>query len=281
MELLKSVRLISNVLFFRLKWGNPGEVDRHWENYWKTIQSTGRGGQVLWDNEPERASAEDLPRFRPHILDPTLPLLDFGCGNGRQTRYLARQFGRVIGTDVSPSAVAKARQETPPELKIEYRVLNGLKPEDARAFHDEFGDVNIYMRTVLHVLQDDDKPRFAESLAVLLGERGTLYQIELSLCALDYFRTLPGNSPSGLPHHVHDVIKTGATSVGFDPIQRPRVYPDSQWEVVDHGDDVTIKTVPLYHGDEGRVPANYFILRTRRNGNGHNGNGRNGNGAHA
>jgi SAM-dependent methyltransferase len=273
MDLLKSVRLISNVLFFRLKWGDPGEVDRHWENYWRTIKTTGRGGQVLWDNEPARASAEDLPRFRPHILDPSLPLLDFGCGNGRQSRYLAQHFDRVIGTDVSPSAVAKAREETPAEMKIEYRVLNGLKPEDARAFHDELGDVNIYMRTVLHVLQDDDKPKLAECLAILLGERGTLYQIELSLCALDYFRTLPGNSPSGLPAHVHNVIKTGATSVGFDPIQRPRVYPDAKWEVVDHGDNVTINTVPLYHGDEGRVPANYFILRPRHNGNGNGAHG--------
>src|SRR5436305_2604878 len=275
MELLKSVRLISNVLFYRLKWGDPGKVDRHWENYWGSIGKTGRGGQVLWDNEPERASVEDLKRFRPLILDNTLPLLDFGCGNGRQTRYLATQFDRVIGTDVSPSAVAKAREETPAELKIEYRVLNGLKAEDAHAFHDEFGDVNIYMRTVLHVLQDEDKPKFAESLAVLLGERGTLYQIELSLCALDYFRTLPGNRPSGLPSHVHNVTKTRAAAVGFDPVQRPRVYPDSKWEVVDHGANVTINTVPLYHGDEGRVPANYFILRPRQNGNG-NGNGSHG-----
>lgn len=275
MELLKSVRLLSNVLYFRLKWGDPGEVDRHWENYWRTIQSTGREGQVLWDSDPERASAEDLPRFRPHLLDPTLPLLDFGCGNGRQTRYLIKHFGRVIGTDVSPSAVAKARQETPPELRIEYRTLNGLRPADARAFHSEFGDVNVYMRGVLHVLQDEDKPKLAETLATLLGERGTLYQIELSASALDYFRTLPGNSPSGLPRHVHNVLRTGATSVGFDPIQRPRVYPDSRWEVIDQGDGVTIKTVPLHHGDEGRVPASYFVLRTRRNGNG------NSNGAHA
>jgi len=57
MELLKSVKLLSNVLFYRLKWGDPGEVDRHWENYWRSIEKTGRDGQVLWDNEPERASA--------------------------------------------------------------------------------------------------------------------------------------------------------------------------------------------------------------------------------
>jgi SAM-dependent methyltransferase len=268
MELLKSVKLLSNVLFYRLKWGDPGQVDRHWENYWQSIDKTGRDGQVLWDNEPERASAEDLKRFKPLILDPSLPLLDFGCGNGRQTRYLVKQFDRVIGTDVSPTAIAKARAETPPEMKIEYRVLNGLQPSDAEAFHAEFGDVNIYMRTVMHVLQHDDKPKMAEILAILLGERGTLYQIELSLCALDYFRTLPGDSPSGLPQHVHNVIRTGATSVGFDPAQRPHVYPDAKWEVVAHGEDVTINTVPLGHGKEGEVPANYLVLRTRRGGRG-------------
>jgi SAM-dependent methyltransferase len=266
MELLKSVRLISNVLFYRLKWGHPGKVERHWENYWRTIEKTGRGGQVLWDNEPERASAEDLGRFKPLILDPSLPLLDFGCGNGRQTRYLVKHFDRVIGTDVSPTAVAKAKAETPPEMKIEYRVLNGLDPADAKKFHDEFGDVNIYMRTVMHVLQNEDKPRMAEVLAILLGRRGTLYQIELSLCALDYFRTLPGDSPSGLPSHVHNVIRTGATSVGFDPAMRPMVYPDDRWEVVAHGEDVTINTVPLGHGEEGNVPANYLVLRKRKAG---------------
>ncbi len=266
MELLKSVRLISNVLFYRLKWGHPGKVERHWENYWQSIEKTGRGGQVLWDNEPERASAEDLGRFKPLILDPTLPLLDFGCGNGRQTRYLVKHFDRVLATDVSPTAVAKAKAETPPEMKIEYRVLNGLDPADAKAFHDEFGDVNIYMRTVMHVLQHEDKPRMAEVLGILLGERGTLYQIELSLCALDYFRTLPGDSPSGLPSHVHNVIRTGATSVGFDPAMRAAVYPDDRWEVVAHGDDVTINTVPLGHGKEGNVPANYLVLRRRKAG---------------
>ena len=267
MELLKSVRLLSNVLFYRFKYGHPGEVDRHWENYWRHIGKTGQGGEVLWDNEPERASAEDLPRFSPH-MDTSLPLLDFGCGNGRQSRYLAKHFDRVIATDVSPSAIAKAREETPAELKIEYRVLDALKPEQARAFHDELGDVNVYMRTVMHVVQKGDRPKFVETLSTLIGRRGTLYQIELSLCALDYFRTLPGNSPSGLPSHVHNVIRTGATSVGFDPQERFTLYPETRFQVLAGGDDVTINTVTLSHGEEGRVPANYLVVRNR-NGNGH------------
>jgi hypothetical protein len=117
---------------------------------------------------------------------------------------------------------------------------------------------------VLHVIQRKDRRTFSESLAILLGQKGTLYQIELSLCALDYFRTLPGDSPSGLPRHVHNVIRTGATSVGFDPQDRPLVYPESRWQILSQGEDVTIKTVTLSHGAAGRVPANYLILRPLR-----------------
>ena len=263
-EALKSLRLLSNVLYFRLRRGHPGKVDRHWETYWRSVERTGQGGEVLWDSEPECASAEDLPRFRDH-MDPTLPLIDFGCGTGRQTRFLARHFRRVLGTDVSPSALFKARVETPPRRRrIEYRWLDALRPEAAEALHDEIGDANVYMRGVLHVVQRKDRTRFAESLAILLGEKGTLYQIEISLCALDYFRALPGDSPSGLPRHVHKVIRTGAMSVGFDPEDRPLVYPDSHWEVLAHGEDVTIKTIVLPYGEAGRVPANYLVLRPRR-----------------
>src|SRR5688572_30905432 len=43
--------------------------------------------------------------------DLSVPIVDLGCGNGRQSRYLARYFDQVIGADVSPSAIELARQE--------------------------------------------------------------------------------------------------------------------------------------------------------------------------
>jgi len=177
MEILKTIRLLSHVLYFRLKHGNPGEVDRHWENYWRTIEKTGSDGQVLWDSEPERASAEDLLRFQ-RYMDPSLPLLDLGCGNGRQSRFLSRHFPRVIATDVSTSALAKARAETGPEHRnIEFRQLDALQPGQAQALHDEVGDVNIYMRGVLHVTQQRDRPQFARSLATLAAMAETVVRV--------------------------------------------------------------------------------------------------------
>jgi SAM-dependent methyltransferase len=262
MGLVDSLRFFGNVLFFRLKAGSPRDYFGQWDSYWKTIHATGRGGEVLWDNEPERASVDDLRRFEAH-MDRSLPILDLGCGNGRQSRFLARKFKTVVGVDVSPAAVELARTETRAEKNIHYRVLNGAHPDEARALHAEFGDMNIYIRTVLHVVQQADRPNFIESLRILLGERGTLYSIELSVGALSYFKTLPGDSPSGLPRLVHNVIRHGVVPIGFTEDDRQRFFPESDWEVFAEGIDAVINTVPLSHGAEGKVPAYYMIARPR------------------
>src|SRR6202047_5477164 len=98
------VKFYSHLLLFRLRGGSPREYLRQWDSYWQTIQKTGAGGEVLWDNVPEEAAAQDLVRFAAH-MDPDLPLVDVGWGHGRQTRYLAGHFRRVIGLEASPAAV--------------------------------------------------------------------------------------------------------------------------------------------------------------------------------
>lgn len=262
MGFVDSLRFFSSVLFFRLKSGSPRNYFGQWDSYWKTIRNTGRGGEVLWDNVPERASAEDLRRFKSH-MDPSLPILDLGCGNGRQSRFLARHFKKVVGVDVSPAAVELAKAETHEEQNVVYRVLNAAHPDEARALHEEFGDMNIYIRTVLHVVQQADRPHVSESLRILLGEKGMLYSIELSMGALAYFKTLPGDSPSGLPRLVHNVIRHGVQPIGFTEADRRRFFPESDWKVFSEGEDAVINTVPLGHGDEGRVPAYYMVTQPR------------------
>jgi SAM-dependent methyltransferase len=264
--LADNVKFFSHLLLFRLKGGNPREYRHQWESYWRTIKRTGPGGEVLWDSAPEKASNEDLERFAAH-MDSALPLLDVGCGNGRQSRALARLFPRVIGVDVSPAAVELARQEargTPEEARLEYRVLNGANPGEAEALHAEIGDANVYMRTVFHCVQAPDRTQFVASLATLLGARGVLYQIELSKGALETFRRLPGDSPSGLPELVHNVVRNGIHPIGFSRADRERYYPEARWLTLGQGDTVTIKTVRLGHGEEAQVPANYLVLKPRQ-----------------
>jgi SAM-dependent methyltransferases related to tRNA (uracil-5-)-methyltransferase len=73
-----------------------------WENYWSTLSGT--PGEIFWDADPAHAAQQDLGLF-PRLCRPQLPLIDLGCGNGTQTRFLADHFSKVIGTEISPAAV--------------------------------------------------------------------------------------------------------------------------------------------------------------------------------
>lgn len=54
----------------------------------------------------------DLPEiFRVHVKGTTA--LDFGCGTGRSTRFLASLGFAVVGVDISPDMLAKARKIDP------------------------------------------------------------------------------------------------------------------------------------------------------------------------
>jgi ubiquinone/menaquinone biosynthesis C-methylase UbiE len=59
-------------------------------------------------------------------LAPRERVLDIGCGSGGATREAVRAVGpdgSVIGVDASSEAVAAARERTPPELGVDYRIL--------------------------------------------------------------------------------------------------------------------------------------------------------------
>ena len=225
-----------------------------WENYWNNVQQTGKEGQVFWDSVSEKAFLEDLLRFK-NYLDLSLPIIDLGCGNGRQSRFLAKHFEKVIGVDVSESAIRLAKQETVDEDNIEYRVFDAVNTEDARALHDAYGDMNIYMRGVLHMIKRRDRRQFINNLELLLGNQGILYQLELPSEAILYLRTLPEDIFSQIPKITR--------RIGFNFEERALYYPDEKWKVLDQGQNVTISTVPLVNGKEGAVPANFLILKPR------------------
>lgn len=114
--------------------------------------------------------------------------------------------------------------------------------------HAEFGDMNVYMRGVLHVIQKPDRANFVASLQSLLGQNGILYQIELTGAALPYFRALPGDSLSGLPRLLHKVVEHGIMPIGFELKDAAKLFRQNAWHIVAKGHEVTINTVPLSHG---------------------------------
>jgi SAM-dependent methyltransferase len=117
-----------------------------WEGFWR--EAPDGPGEVFWDAGPERTAAVHLALFEPHLTAPDLPLVDLGCGNGTQTRYLADRFSRVIGVDLSTAAVDLARRADP-DGRAAYRALDAADGTQAEALHADLGDANVYVRGVL------------------------------------------------------------------------------------------------------------------------------------
>ena len=63
-------------------------------------------------------------------------ILDVACGAGRFARRLASLGARVIAFDTSPVFIERARERTPGDAPIDYRVLDTANPADMRSLED-------------------------------------------------------------------------------------------------------------------------------------------------
>jgi 2-polyprenyl-3-methyl-5-hydroxy-6-metoxy-1,4-benzoquinol methylase len=57
-------------------------------------------------------------------------ILDVACGAGRFARRIASLGARVVAFDTSSEFIARARERTPADARVEYRVLDAARVED-------------------------------------------------------------------------------------------------------------------------------------------------------
>ncbi|QDY79831.1 class I SAM-dependent methyltransferase [Streptomyces qinzhouensis] len=202
-----------------------------WESFWSEVPGA-EPGEVFWDAEPALTSGLHLALYEPLVDAPGLPLVDLGCGNGTQTFCLAGRFPTVIGVDLSPAAIALANRalaarETPPDHdaggvgigvgvgddggmagSIRFGVLDATDGEAVAALHAETGDCNVYMRGVLHQTDPKDRQTLADSIAVLIGDRGRAFVVELAEAAGRQLARL-AQLPDGPPPKLKPVFRHG------------------------------------------------------------------------
>ncbi|WLW51132.1 class I SAM-dependent methyltransferase [Streptomyces sp. YU58] len=176
-----------------------------WEGFWR--EAPGDQGSVMWDAEPVLTAGVHLALFEPHLVDHRLPMIDLGCGNGTQTRFLADRFPRVVGADLSAAALDHARRSDPAG-QASYRSLDAADKGETKALHAELGDVNVYMRGVLHQADPDDRQALVDGIAALVGERGRAFLVELSEDAKQVLRDLAGGS-AGPPPKLAPIFRHG------------------------------------------------------------------------
>ncbi|MEU9896238.1 class I SAM-dependent methyltransferase [Streptomyces phaeochromogenes] len=176
-----------------------------WEGFWR--EAPGEQGAVFWDAEPAVTAGIHLGLFEPHLAAPGLPLVDLGCGNGTQTRFLADRYPRVIGADLSAAALDHARLADPAG-QASYRLFDAAEKVEAETLHAELGDANVYMRGVLHQCEPDDRQPVVDGLATLVGDRGRAFLVELAEAAGVILRGL-AQGPGGPPAKLAPVFRHG------------------------------------------------------------------------
>lgn len=227
-----------------------------WERWWSGVN--GAPGEIVWDASQSDLMT-DLEVFGPSF-DRGLPVIDLGCGNGRQTRFLARHFETVVGVDVSPSAIERAAAADNP-ANLTYRVLDASAPQQAERLHQEFGDANVYIRGVLQALPPAVRPQAVLSIAALLGENGTLFAKELPPHASDYFAELvQRHGPWPALERVTQLIPPGQITQS----ELASLFSPDRFDVIYTGPG-HIDTRNVHpNGEAINVPAICALIRPRR-----------------
>ncbi len=235
---------------------SPAAGDRQlvvWERWWTAVD--GASGEIVWD-AAEADLASDLEIFA-GAFGPALPVIDLGCGDGRQTRFLARRFEPVVGVDISSAAIERARGAGNPP-NVSYRVLDAGSPDDAARLHLELGDANVYIRGVIQALPASDRPAAVRSIAALVGDRGTLFAKELPPQAGAYFAQIVERH--GMWPELERVMRLIPPGQITEQ-ELTELFGAERFEVIATGPSRidTINVLP--DGEPIRVPAIYLLAR--------------------
>ncbi|MGW4031488.1 class I SAM-dependent methyltransferase [Streptomyces sp. NPDC004838] len=240
-----------------------------WEGFWG--EASGRPGEVFWDAEPALTAGLHLALYEPLVDAPSLTLLDLGCGNGTQTRFLADRFPKVMGVDLSAAAIelaadqekASARRGNAPSGEIRFRQLDAVDPDAVARLHEELGDCNVYMRGVLHQSDTKDRQPLADTIAALVGERGCAFVVELAETAGARLAEL-AESPAGPPAKLRPVFRHGIVPGAVADSDTADFFRTAGLTVLASGDLPLMTTEYEADGSRIELPSNWMVLSRER-----------------
>ncbi|MDI3212261.1 class I SAM-dependent methyltransferase [Arthrobacter sp. AL12] len=215
---------------------------------------------MLWDSGSQFERTQYADELLTH-LDPALPVVDIGCGNGTHTRWLAGHFPSVLGVDVSAGAVERARHESADIPNAEYAVLDAAAAGAGRLLLERLGPANVFVRGVFHVLKPNRQASLAANLHIVLGEQGNLFLAETNFRgnSLGYLAAL-GATRAGMPSQLQRALENLPRPGHFGAQERSRQFPADRWRLI-IDDSVEIEVVSMNPvGNQQRVPGYFAIL---------------------
>jgi SAM-dependent methyltransferase len=232
-----------------------GGYEQAWESFWQDAPY--EAGGVFWDADPALTAERHLPHFREYF-DPGLPVVDLGCGNGTQTRFLAGRYERVIGVDLARAAIGRAVRDDPRGV-AEYQRLDAVEAGAVRRLHEEIGDANVYMRGVLHQCEAEDRGPLADGIAVLVGQRGRAFVVELAEAAKPVLMAL-AQGPAGPPRKLGEIFAHGIAPGEMSDAALPEFFRDRGLDVLSAGEQPLITTESAADGTWIEIPSKWLVV---------------------
>ncbi|KQR75408.1 methyltransferase type 12 [Arthrobacter sp. Leaf337] len=258
----------------RLSAGAPRDHHVAWDLFWSSVKSTGATGDVLWDSGSDHEMQGYVDRLRLH-LDPGLPVVDIGCGNGSFTRQLAAHFPHAMGVDVSAHAVRRAVSESSGLANVSYVVRDMTAPDAGGGLGEELrllggggragAGANVFIRGVLHVLGERERHALAENVRAITGMNGRVFLAETDFQgnAVEYVSHL-GATLRSIPSPLEGAIRGLPMPGRFGPKERSLAFPAGRWELIEDG-PTAIETMPLSDPTRADLIPGYFAVLRARN----------------
>ncbi|MFF7971511.1 methyltransferase domain-containing protein [Streptomyces sp. NPDC007905] len=227
----------------------------NWESYWRgTSDAT---GEAIWDCDPALSAEPHSKLFLPHA-DTTRTIVDLGCGNGTQTRYLATRFARAVGVDLSHAAIEHARRAAD-GAPVEFQQLDLTDTGAVKALHDRLGDSNVYMRAVIHQSEPAARAAVAAAVAEIIGSEGRAFVVELTSGSRDVLKRAT-DDPEGPPAKLRRVFDHGLKPADADDQEILRLLAEAGLQVLADGETTLPQTEYLADGTRIDLPARWFVL---------------------
>ena len=112
----------------------------------------------------------------------THPIIEFGCGNGRDSIYFATHGFNVYGCDLSKDAIEKNIAKSKDVPSVDFLVVDASKSEEveavvksAREKSNGSNNVTIYTRFFLHSIDEEQHNKFFTALSNVLIAGDIMY----------------------------------------------------------------------------------------------------------